>query len=119
MCFEMWKAGDSRAAYSAAKPASNHAVYQTRSDAANIALQKTNPMPTDIYCLAKQIRRDNQDVMGQKPAKNYAGELSLDEETKKEARKNTMSVSLTSSFLGIQNTRQRKAQLKAKASRYF
>ena len=89
----MWKAGGSRAAYSAAKPASNHAVDQTRSDAANIALQKTNHMPTDIYCLAKQIRRDNQDVIGQKPVKNYACELSLDEETKKEAQKNTMSVS--------------------------
>ena len=89
----MWKAGGSRAAYSTAKHASNHAVYQTTGDAANIALQKTNHMPTDIYCLTKQIRHDIQDVMGQKPVKNYAGELSLDEETKKEAQKNTMSVS--------------------------
>ena len=31
------------------------------------------------------MRRDNQDVMGEKPVKNDAGQLSLDEEAKKEA----------------------------------
>ena len=33
------------------------------------------------------MRRDNQDVMGEKPVKNDAGQLSLDEESKKEAWK--------------------------------
>ena len=33
----------------------------------------------------KRMRRDNQDVMGEKPVKNDAGQLSLDEEAKKEA----------------------------------
>ena len=37
--------------------------------------------------LAKQMRRDNQDVMGEKPVRNDAGQLSLDEESKKEAWK--------------------------------
>ena len=34
----------------------------------------------DVYRLAKQMRCDNQDVMGEKPVKNDAGQLSLDEE---------------------------------------
>ena len=33
------------------------------------------------------MRRDNQDVMGEKPVKNNAGQMSLDEESKKEAWK--------------------------------
>ena len=33
------------------------------------------------------MRRDNQDVMGEKPVKNDAGQLSLDEEAKKAAWK--------------------------------
>ena len=33
------------------------------------------------------MRRDNQDVMGEKPVKNDAGQLSLNEESKKEAWK--------------------------------
>ena len=33
------------------------------------------------------MHRDNQDVMGEKPIKNNAGQLSLDEESKKEAWK--------------------------------
>ena len=41
----------------------------------------------DVYRLAKQMRLDNQDVMGEKPIKNDAGQLSLDEESKKEAWK--------------------------------
>ena len=41
----------------------------------------------DVYQLAKQMRHDNQDVMGEKPVKNDAGQLSLAEESKKEAWK--------------------------------
>ena len=37
--------------------------------------------------LAKQVQRDNHDVMGEKPLKNDAGQLSLDEEAKTEAWK--------------------------------
>ena len=33
----------------------------------------------------KQMQRDNQDLMGEKPVKNDAGHLSLDKKTKKEA----------------------------------
>ena len=84
-CFKLWKAGGSRAAYNTAKRTSNRAVHQARSEAEKVALQKTDPRSGDVYRLAKQMRRDNQDVMGEKPVKNDADQLSLDEEAKKEA----------------------------------
>ena len=62
------------------------------------------------------MRRDNQDVMGEKPVKNDAGQLSLDENQRKKIGKSIMSVFLTLSSLGTQKTCQRKAQLKAQAS---
>ena len=53
--------------------------------AEKVALQKIDPRSGDVYRLAKQMRSDNQDVMGEKPVKNDAGQLLLDEEAKKEA----------------------------------
>ena len=84
-CFKLWKAGGSRAAYNTAKRTSNRAVYQARSEAEKVALQKIDPRSEDVYRLARQMRPGNQDVMGEKPVKNDAGQLSLDEEAKKEA----------------------------------
>ena len=83
----MWKAGGSRAAYNTAKRTSNRVVHQAKSEAEKVALQKIDARSGDVYQLAKQMRHDNQDVMGEKPVKNDAGQLSLDEESKKEAWK--------------------------------
>ena len=79
-CFKLWKAGGSRAAYNTAKRTSNRAVHQAR--LSKVALQEIDPRSGDVYRLAKQMRRTNQDVMGEKPVKNDAGQLSL---AKKEA----------------------------------
>ena len=84
-CFKLRKAGGSGAAYNTAKRTSNRAVHQARSEAEKVAVQKIDPRSGDVYRLARQMRRDNQDVMGEKPVKNDAGKLSLDEEAKKEA----------------------------------
>ena len=112
-CFKLWKAGGSRAAYNTAKRTSNRVVHQAKSEAEKVALQKIDARSGDVYRLAKQMRRDNQDVMGEKPVKNNAGQLSLDEESKKKLGKSIMSVFLTLSSLGTKKTCQRKAQLKA------
>ena len=74
-------------AYNTAKRASNRAVHEAKSEAEKVALQKIDLKSADIYRLAKQMRRDNQDVMGEKPFKNDAGQLSLDEEAKRAAWK--------------------------------
>ena len=54
--------------------------------------------------------------MGEKPVKNDAGQLSLDEEAKKEAWREHYERLLNVEFLGIQKTYQRKAQLKAQVN---
>ena len=56
--------------------------FRLFSEAEKVALQKIDARSGDVYRLAKQMRRDNQDVMGEKPVKNDAGQLSLDEESK-------------------------------------
>ena len=86
-CHKLCKAGGSRAAYNTAKRTSNCVVHQAKSEAEKVALQKLDPRSGDVYRLAKQMRRDNQDVMDEKPYKNDARQLSLDEESKKEAWK--------------------------------
>ena len=68
-CFKLWKAGGSRAAYNTAKNASNRAVRQARSEAEKVVLQKIDPRSTDVYCLAKQMRWDNQDIVRVKNVK--------------------------------------------------
>ena len=80
-------AGGSRAAYNSAKRESNRAVYHAKNEAQKVALQKVDPRSADVYRLAKQMRRYNQDVMGEKPVKNDEGLLSLDEDAKKDAWK--------------------------------
>ena len=74
-------------AYNSAKRASNRAVYHAKNEAEKVALQKIDPRSADVYRLAKQMRRDNQDLMGEKPIKNDEGLLSLDVDAKKEAWK--------------------------------
>ena len=58
------KAGGSRVAYNTAKHTSNSAVHQARNEAEKVILQKIYARSGDVYRLANQMRRDNQDVMG-------------------------------------------------------
>ena len=69
----------------AAKRASNLAVHIAKTDAEKIAFKKINPRSVEIYRLAKQMRRKNQDVIGDKPVRNNNGQMSLDVDSKKEA----------------------------------
>ena len=84
-CFKVWKAGGDRDAYQAAKRAFNLAVHITKTDAEKIAFKKINPRSVEIYRLAKQMRRESQDVIGDKPVRNNNDQMSLDVDSKNEA----------------------------------
>ena len=84
-CFKVWKAGGDRHAYQAAKRASKLAVHIAKTDAEKIAFKKINPRSVEIYRLAKQMRRENQDVIGDKPVSNNNDQMSMDVDSKKEA----------------------------------
>ena len=83
--FKLWKSGGSRDAYVSAKRVSNRIVYHAENEALKCHLQKNKADFTNIFRLAKQIKHNNQDVVGKKPVLNDTGTLSLDDSAKKAA----------------------------------
>ena len=81
--YKAWKTGKStRASYDAAKQNARHAVHHARQEADKKVCENIDPKSSEIYCLANQFRRENADVVGDKPVKNDAGEMSMSEDSK-------------------------------------
>ena len=74
-----------RQTYQTAKRTSNLAVHIAKTDAEKIAFKQINPRSVEIFRLAKQLRRENQDIIGDKPVRNNESQMSLDVDSKKEA----------------------------------
>ena len=75
--FKAWKTDKgTRASYHAGKCIARHdkKVYE-----------KIDPKSSEAYHLANQLRRENADVVGDKPVKNDAGEMSMSEDSKQKA----------------------------------
>ena len=73
--------------YQRAKNLTQRTVYLAKSEAEKTALKDINPNSPDIFRLAKQMCLENQDVKGEKPVRNDAGVMCLDEASKHEAWK--------------------------------
>ena len=83
--FKAWKAGKgSRASYIAAKRNAKHAVHHARQEADKV-YENIDSKSSEVYRLANQFRRENTDVVGDKPVKNDAGEMSMSEDPKQKA----------------------------------
>ena len=79
--FKAWKAGKgTRASYNAAKRNARHAVHHARQEADKKVYENIDPKSSEVYRLANQFRRENTDVVGDKPVKNDAGEMSMSED---------------------------------------
>ena len=79
--FKAWKAGKgTRASYDAAKRNARHAVHHAHQEADKKVYENIDPKSSEVYRLANQIRRGNTDVVGDKPVKNDAGEMSMRED---------------------------------------
>ena len=84
--FKAWKAGKgTRASYDAAKRNARHAVHHARQEANKKVYENIDPKSSEVYRLANQFRRKNTDVVGDKPVKNDAGEMSMSEDSKQKA----------------------------------
>ena len=84
--FKAWKAGKgTRASYDAAKRNARHAVHHARQEADKKVYKNIDPKSSDVYCLANQFRRENTDVVSDKPVKNDAGEMSMSKDSKQKA----------------------------------
>ena len=84
--FKAWKAGKgTRALYDAAKRNARHAVHHARQVADKKVYKNIDPKSSEVYCVANQFRRENAVVVGDKPVKNDAGEMSISEGSKQKA----------------------------------
>ena len=65
--------------YDAAKRAAKRVVWQAKSESEAKTFRNINPHGSDIYRIARQMDRRNQDIVGEKCVKNDAGELTLND----------------------------------------
>ncbi|RUS73531.1 hypothetical protein EGW08_018716 [Elysia chlorotica] len=84
--FKAWKTGKgTRAEYDAAKRTARHLVHHVRYEADKVVYQNIDPKSSEVFRLANQMRKENADVVGDKPVKNDAGEMSMSVDSKQKA----------------------------------
>ena len=83
--FKAWKTGKgTRASYYAAKRIARRAVHHARHEADKEVYKNIDPKSSELYRLANQFRKENADVVGDKPVKNDAGEMSMSDDSEAE-----------------------------------
>ena len=84
--FKAWKTGKgTRASYYAAKRIARRAVHHACQKADKEVYKNIDPKSSELYRLANQLRKENADVVGDKPVKNDAGEMSMSDDSKQKA----------------------------------
>ena len=84
--FKAWKAGKcTSASYNTAKRISRRVVHHARHEGDKVVYDGIDHKSSDIFRLANQMRKENVDVVGDKPVKNDTGEMSMSEEAKQNA----------------------------------
>ena len=86
-CWKAWKEGGSKEEYLHAKRLAKRSVYAAKRQAEANRFANLRSGKSDIFKIAKQMRRENQDVVGDKCVKDDSGNLSLDDNSKKVAWK--------------------------------
>ena len=80
--FKVWKRGGSKDEYNQAKRAAKKAVSSAQQGAALAKFSHIDPNGSDVFKVAKQMRRENQDVLGENCVIDDDGELALDNKAK-------------------------------------
>ena len=86
-CWKAWKQGGGKEQYLRAKRNAKRTVYTAKKTAEEKKFSDLKPGMDDICKVAKQLRKDNQDVVGDKCVKDDSGNLSFDNEAKRVAWK--------------------------------
>ena len=60
-------------------------MHHARQEADKEVYKNIDSKSSEVYRLANQFRRENADVVGDKPLKNDAGEMSMSEDSKRKA----------------------------------
>ena len=74
-----------RAAYDTAKKHAKWVVWLAKQDAAKTEYANVDSKGPEIHRMAKQMRRQNQDIWGEMPVRNNQGELCLDDSERMKA----------------------------------
>ena len=61
------------------------AVHHARQEADKEVYKNIDPKSSELYCLANQFKKENADVVGDKPVKNDAGKMSMSDDSKQKA----------------------------------
>ena len=87
LAFRAWKTGKgTRASYHAAKRIARRAEHHARLEADKEVYNNIDPKSLELYHFANQFRKENNaDVVGDKPVKNDAGEMSMNDDSKQKA----------------------------------
>ena len=84
--FKAWKTGKGTgASHNAAKRNARHEVHHARQEADKKVYENIDPKSSEVYRFANQFRSENTDVVGDKPVKNDAGEMSMSKDSKQKA----------------------------------
>ena len=86
-CWKLWKQSGNKEEYLQAKRNAKRSVYTAKKTAEENKFADLKPGMNDIFKIAKQMRKDNQDIIGDKCVKDDSGNLSTDIEAKKAAWK--------------------------------
>ena len=82
---KIWKAGGSRENYVTAKRLSNLVIYLAKNESFELGMQKDEADMNRIFRLAKQLKKNNTDIIGEKGVLNDTSAISLNIGTKKAA----------------------------------
>ena len=102
--WKAWKNGGCKEEYLLAKRASKRAVYTAKKTAEEARFSKVKDGSEDIFKIAKQMKRSNLDVVGEKCVLDDSGNLCLDTESKKKAWKEHYNRLLNEEFPWDQNS---------------
>ena len=80
-----WKSGGSREEYNRMKREAKRAVYHAKKAAEEEKFACLEDKPAEMFRLAKQMKRENQDVVGEKCVLNDDGEMAFSDDSKKGA----------------------------------
>ena len=92
-CFKVWSRfkkqivyGDARkAVYGTTKKHAKRVIWLAKQDTAKTEYANVDPKGPEIHHMAKQMRRQNQDICGEMPVRNNQGELCLDDSERMKA----------------------------------
>ena len=81
--WKLWKAGGTKDKYLHVKQKAQHAIYTAKRNAEKEKFSSVKDNKENIFCVATQMRTDNQDVIRDECIQGDDGDLSLDDSSKK------------------------------------